>query len=436
MLKKINGRLKNVLGDLDFKEILFKGFTFLSTRIFGLIAGYVFTLLTTRYFGAEVYGFIALCFSLFVFSAIIGRLGIDVNLVRFYSSPQNWDDSGLFFRVLLKSIVLSALISLGLYLLREFFSFTVFDKPDLIPYFGWLCLSIPFWSITLVCAGFLRAKKKIIWFAFFNNPGRFVLAVVMLMIMLRIEESSILVIKAHTYGVMLLAIIAFILCVREMGKLSFRTDHNSWQFLKEAFPMMLSSTVLVLLGWLDTFILGIYEEESQIGIYNVALKLAALTSFALQAIGAILGPKLALNFANQKMGQFKKLVAFSAKLNFIVSSFVVVNIILFHKWLLLVFGEEFLAGATVLIVLCLGQLVNAMTGSVATILQMTGNQKVYQNIVLCALLLNIVLNLLLVPKYGVMGAATATVISVAGWNIAGTLYLKRKMKITSYYNFR
>jgi len=75
-----------------------------------------------------------------------------------------------------------------------------------------------------------------------------------------------------------------------------------------------------------------------------------------------------------------------------------------------------------------------MSGSVGVIMQMTGHQKVYQNIVLIALILNIVLNFTLIPLYGILGAAIATVVSISSWNIIGAVYLKQKLNIRSYYS--
>ncbi|RZV58233.1 MAG: flippase, partial [Flavobacteriaceae bacterium] len=84
--------------------------------------------------------------------------------------------------------------------------------------------------------------------------------------------------------------------------------------------------------------------------------------------------------------------------------------------------------------LCLGQLINAMSGSIGEIMLMTGRQIPYQNIMLVALILNIVLNFTLIPLYGILGAAVATAISIAFWNISGAVYLKSKIGVESFYN--
>ena len=272
------------------------------------------------------------------------------------------------------------------------------------------------------------------WFAFLNNPGRFIMTILVLLVLLAGVSDPLHAIIAHFYGVLLLSFIALIKVITILKKISFNSQSSSWKFLKDSYPMMLSSTILLLLGWLDTFVLGIYETDENIGIYNVALKVAALTSFALQGINSILAPKLAKTFASGEKQVFDKLIQFATTINFYITLVIVIVLIVFRQTILGLFGEEFLVGGLILVVLCIGQLVNSLSGSVGVILQMTGHQKVYQNIVLIALALNLILNFTLTPVYGGMGAAIATVVSIASWNIIGAVYLKRKLKIKSYYS--
>lgn len=400
----------------------------------GLLMGYLFTFFVAKYYGAATYGLISLCFSLFLFAGIMGRLGLDVNIVKFYASPTNQNDTGLFYKALIKCFIASSFLAAMLFLLKDYIVLDIFKKPQLDPYIIWTVLAIPLWSCTMLCAGLLRAKKNNKWFAFLNNPGRFTFTVLFFLLLWAIVDSPLNAIRAHFFGVAFLFILSFILAIRSLKSYSLRSEQNSWKFLKEALPMMLSSTILVLLGWLDTFVLGIYETDDMIGIYNVALKIATITSFALQAINSILAPKLASSQDESDQKQFHKLIHFTTRLNFFTTLIIVVMIILLHKWILNIFGPEFISGSYILIILCIGQLINSMSGSVGIIMQMTGHQKAYQNIVLIALVLNIVLNFTLIPKYSILGAAIATVVSISSWNIIGAIYLKRKLNIESYYN--
>ena len=131
-------KAKSILQDEDFKEILSKGFSFLLVRFGGLIIGFIFTYLIATKYGASVNGLVALSFSLLLCISILGRIGIEVNLIRYYSLSENNNDKGLFYRVFLLALFLSSIFALFLYIFQDFFCYYLFDKPQL--FFGLLLL--------------------------------------------------------------------------------------------------------------------------------------------------------------------------------------------------------------------------------------------------------------------------------------------------------
>lgn len=428
--------LKNTLKDKDFKEILSKGFSYILIRGAGIIFSYAFTVYVTKTFGASIFGLFSIGISVFMIISVIGRLGLDIHLVKYYSIEKNTRDIGLFYKVLIKSFLVSAILSIVIYTFRDFITTDLFKKPkpEAIPYLNWVLLSIPFWSITLICSSVSRSQKNIKWFSFISLVSRFLFSLIVLFVLLSLTDNPIIVAKAHFYGVFITSILALIHTINNLKGIDFKSHSNSWKFVKDSLPMMLSSSVLIFLGWMDTFIMGVYETDHNIGIYNVCIKIATLTSFTLLAINSILAPKIAKSYNEGDEVLYKRLIRFSTKLNFLLSTIVIVIILIFSEFLLSIFGNEFIIGKNILFILCIGQMINSFSGSVGVILQMIGQQKVYQNFVLIALVLNLILTLFLTPKYGGMGAATATVVSMAFWNLGCAAYLKLKLNITSYYN--
>ena len=432
----INSRLKGILGDSDFKEILTKGFSYILIRGLGIIISYAFTVYITKTFGASVFGLFSIGISIFMIVSVVGRLGLDISLVKFFSIDENKGDIGLFYRTLIKSFLISTAICILVYVFRFFITNDLFKvpKPELIPYLNWILLSVPLWSITLICSSVSRAQKNIKWFTFISLVSRFLFSFIALIILLSYVNDPIVAAQAHFYGILITSIIAITHTVIGFKNVKIKSETNSWLFIRESLPMMLSSSILIFLGWMDTFVMGIYETDDNVGVYNVCLKIATLTSFTLLAINSILAPKIAKSFNENNTQLYKKLIRFSTKLNFLVSAAVIIVILIFNKFLLSIFGNEFVKGSVILYILCAGQIVNSFAGSVGIILQMIGKQKVHQNFVLIALGINLVLTLILTPLYGGIGAATATVISMAFWNLASAIYLKEKLNITSYYN--
>lgn len=434
--KSINRQLQNVLQNPDFKEILVKGISYFLIRGIGILISYGFTVYITITFGASVFGLFSIAISIFMIVSVIGRLGLDINLVKFYSIPENFNESGLFYKILIKAFLLSSLLSLIIYLFRENLTNDLFSKPkpELIPYLNWILLSIPLWVITLICASISRARKNIKWFSFISLVSRFLFSVVVLLGLLLINKEPIIIAQAHFYGILITMFIAIIYAMRELNGFKLSTSSNSWHYIKESLPMMLSSSILILLGWMDTFIMGVYETDENVGIYNVCIKIATLTTFTLLAINSILAPKIAKYYNENNSQKYKKLIQFSTKLNFIISLVIIGVTLIFNKFLLGVFGDEFTNATVILFILCCGQMINSFSGSVGIILQMIGEQKVHQNFVLIALGINLILTVTLTPIYGGIGAALATVFSMAFWNLGSAIYLKRKLNIISYYN--
>ena len=115
----------------------------------------------------------------------------------------------------------------------------------------------------------------------------------------------------------------------------------------------------------------------------------------------------------------------SVRIMLLVSVPVTLFILLFPEWLMSMFGDAFTAAATALMILTIGQFVNIATGSVGYLLSMTGNEtKVRDNVVISGIL-SVALGIILIPYYGVIGAAIAYACGVASQNLLGVYQVKK-----------
>jgi len=434
-VKGLQKKLTRTISDPNNRDILSKSFGFLIFRGLGIVGGYVFTYLIASQYGASMNGLVTLGFAVFMFASAVSTFGIDVNLVKYYSDPDFWkNDPGLFYKVLLKAFLLSLCITLLLYLFRDLIAVKLFDKPQFIPVYNWAILAIPSWTMIKAFASVLRAKGLNNWYAFFNYAGKFSLAALILIAFNLFQIDPLNAIKAHFFSTLGLSILAFIITYKNFKRITIKTPSNSWKFMSESFPMFISTTIIVFLGWIDSFVLGIYVSDQEIGIYNVAIKIALGASFAMEAINSGLAPKVARLYFEKKGLEFRKLIQFSTHLNFVVTMGIVIILIIFNQWLLGLFGEEFKSGLLVLLILSLVHLMNSFMGSAAIIMQMIGYQKQYQNIAVMALAVNLGLNFILIPKLGNTGAAISTAISLTFWYVSNAVFLKRKENIVTYLN--
>ena len=211
---------------------------------------------------------------------------------------------------------------------------------------------------------------------------------------------------------------------------------SSKELLKTAFPMMLSTSILLIMSWADSIIIGIFKTEAEIGIYNVSIKLAMISGIVLGAVNSIVAPKLSQTYNNGKKEEFKSIVKQSTRVIFFSSVPILIFLIAFPEFLLSFFGSEFIVGKTALYILLIGQIINAFSGSVGVIMQMTGKEKLFQNILILALFLNIGLNFLLIPNHGIEGAAIASSASIIFWNLTSVAYIYNQHQVLTFFYFK
>ena len=432
--------LKNVINKFKENEILSKGSTAFILKIIGSLLGYVFLILVTRNSGAEVWGVFALCLALLNITSIFSRMGIDIAVLKFISSFK--DDivkaKAIYLKGLKLVFPLSIFFTILLYFLSEFIAETIFNKNQLTFYIQLMSFAIIPFTIIYLNAQSFRGLKKISHFAFFQHVSKFLLAIIFFVGIsffteIPIQENTFYAFIGSLYCVMILSIV---LLKQENISEKECSPISSKELLKTAFPMMLSTSILLIMSWADSIIIGIFKTEAEVGIYNVSIKLAMISGIVLGAVNSIVAPKLSQTYNNGKKEEFKSIVKQSTRVIFFSSVPILIFLIVFPEFLLSFFGSEFIVGKTALYILLIGQIINAFSGSVGVIMQMTGKEKLFQNLLILALFINIGLNFLLIPNYGIEGAAIASSASIIFWNLTSVGYIYKQHQVLTFFNFK
>ncbi len=199
------------------------------------------------------------------------------------------------------------------------------------------------------------------------------------------------------------------------------------RIIKISHPMFMTASMHYVVGQTGIVMLGVFCPVSEVGYYAVAVKLASLTTFTLQAINSMAAPKFSELFHSGKMDDLFYVAQKSAKLIFWTTLPALLILIFLGKPLLgLFFGKEFIVAYWPMLFLVGGQFVNSVCGSTGYFMDMTGHQKIFRNIITAAAVINIVLNVLLIPRFGISGAAVSAMISVVFWNLYAVVYVKIK----------
>jgi O-antigen/teichoic acid export membrane protein len=184
----------------------------------------------------------------------------------------------------------------------------------------------------------------------------------------------------------------------------------------------------VITSQVDILMLGAYSNAENVGIYSVVIRFGLIVSFILTSINMVLAPKFAELFYSNKHDSLIKVAQKSSKLIFYTTVPIVVLFILFGKNILNFFGADFVPGYEALVLISLGQFINSICGSVGYFMNMTGHQSSFNKIIIVSTLINVILNWLLIPRWGVTGAAFSSLISTVFWNFGAALFIKFKFK--------
>jgi len=228
-------------------------------------------------------------------------------------------------------------------------------------------------------------------------------------------------------GAGVVALVASIFCLKfllpaEIGRVLAKYTPRLW--LKAAFPMLIYGGMQIILGQTDIVMIGIMRDAEEVGLYAVANRLAVLLVYVMMAFDIILAPIMARMNVNREHERLQKIITKITRGSFFTALPIGLVIIFARQQVLLIFGPEFVVGQTALIILAVGRLIDvASGGNSPLILSMTGHELIVSNVFSISVIVNIVLNALMIPKYGIEGAAIATVASLVTTKIVLSVFV-------------
>jgi len=167
------------------------------------------------------------------------------------------------------------------------------------------------------------------------------------------------------------------------------------------------------------------SDSEAVGIYGVAMRTALPIGFVVIAVTSAIASRFAVLYAHGEVPALESLARKATGMMILLVSPVVLLLVAFPEWVLGFFGAGFRTGAPVLAILAAGQFINVALCLSDTVLMMCGYVKVIRNNILFGAFLNVLLNALLIPAYGAVGAAVATATAIAVKRLAA-VYLMRK----------
>lgn len=369
---------------------------------------------------------VAICTSL-------GRLGLENVLLRFAATAADdgkWAEVGaILVKGFSYSLLACGLLTAALLLLSPTIALYVFNEPGLGTPLQILAFSIVPSALIILTGELLKAVNKTTEANFIETTATTLVIFPVLLFMLwtieRIEAVDLVVITVA--GSFVVLFYTWWRWTRAAPQIRYgETAIDGSRLLATALPLLVVGAAHLLVTTTDIIMLGIWTSSDQVGIYSIAARTALVTGFPLAAINTIVGSAFARLYAK---GELKELRDYACNGAFLITAATVPVAVLLCLWpsqILSLFGDDFVPGASSLIVLTLGQVVAGITGSVGFLLVMSGHEKLLRNAVTAGAILNVALNAILIPYMGILGAGTATAASIAFINFVAWITAYRK----------
>ena len=217
---------------------------------------------------------------------------------------------------------------------------------------------------------------------------------------------------------------------REVPRGAAQKDTRFW--LKVAFPILLMESFVLFLQNTDVLVLSIYHPPTDVAMYYAALKTINLITFVHFAVSNAVANRFAAYEARGDKALLASMIRQAVSWTFWPSLAAALLLLALGKPLLWLFGPEFTSAYPVMAILAVGLVIKAMFGPAEYLLNMLGEQKLCATVLFATALLNIILNFLLVPPYGLTGAATATAASLTSAALMFFLAIRFRLNINIF----
>jgi O-antigen/teichoic acid export membrane protein len=197
-----------------------------------------------------------------------------------------------------------------------------------------------------------------------------------------------------------------------------------------ALPLLVVAATETLLNRTGVLLLGWFGETRQAGVYNLVFNIAFLVVLPRTAINTLFAPAISSLYTRRDEVAMQSLVTTATWWTLCAAICIASVLALFAEPLLAWFGNDFASGATALRILLVGQVVAASYGSQLHVMTMTEHERSAAALLISSAIINIAVGVILVATLGLTGAAIATAITLAAWNLAMAHFISRHLRLT------
>lgn len=407
-------------------------------RVISAAIAFVSQIILARFMGEFEYGIFVFTWVFVIIFGNLSCLGFHTTIIRYLPQYQSLNQfaeiRGLTLTARVFAMFVATTVGLtGLFWLR-FFGETV-ESYYIAPLYL-ACFCLPMIALGDILEGTARANS---WAINALTPTYIIRPLLILIFMVGMIEAGF----PHTAVTALVAAISAtyvttfgqFLAVTWRLRHKFQSGGNTFHFrewILVSMPIFLIEGFGFLLTNSDVIVVGIFLEPEKVAIYFAAAKTIALVQFVFFSVKAAAGPRFSELMAGQDRRELAQFAGETARWTFWPSLVVGLGVLSLGTVLLSLFGKAFTDGYWVMAFLFTGILVKAMVGPGESLLTMAGQQKLCMKIYMAVVLVSIGLNVILIPHYGIYGAAAATMSATIFEAVLLHAYVRSKLGIVLF----
>jgi O-antigen/teichoic acid export membrane protein len=414
------------------QKLVGPGLLALIIKISGAALSYIMYVAFAHMLSPSDYGYFGLSFNLAILLATVCSFGLPTAIMRFWPEYLAQDKSGLARGIVQQSLRTIGLGSLGLAAIAALFSWMGYGSSFL----GFSDAPIAIATLAAAsafsdfAAGLLRAQGNVIWAMLPRDVVWRILTPVLALILTLYGIAL-----DNRTAVYICGLVLLVLVFLQVRKLNFtvqsqtqsvRTQHDWPVWRKTIAPLWASSILYAMIQQLDVVIVGSLASPAEAGSYFAAQKTASLLGLVMLAGGLVGAPLMSANYHTGKLKELQRLCSILSIAIAITTLIGVIVLIVFGHELLGFFDPSFASAYGVLMILAFGFAVDSLAGPNAYLMQMTSLESAYLKIMACCYAGVLVAQLVLVPKYGGLGAAAASACGIIVWNLCAITLLRKQ----------
>lgn len=405
--------------------------------------GFLGRIIFVRFTTQGEYGIYSLAFTLMSVLITISTLGLFDGTTRYIAKFRAKDQSEYVHDTIISSIVIasisSVLISIIVYLGSDYIATNIYDLPGLSPVLRLLLFAIPL-SVLIsifvaIFRGFGESKVKI----YFNEILRPVTYLLFLAATIFLQLSFLNMVCVYVICILITFLAFSLYFVKKLPlKLKWkklRINHITKELLVYSMPLLAVSLLLTIMSWTDTLMLGYFKTPEIVGMYNAAYTVASLLSVVINSVGFLYVPIISQLFSKNQIKELGVINATSTRWTFMFTLPLFFLFFIYPEFVLNFFYDSrYIEASIVLQILSIGFIMNSYFGMNYYTLMSIGQSKLLMNCTLISAALNILLNLLLIPSFGMIGASIASCLSFVVIEAYMTAKLYRLLNVHPFTN--